>query len=58
MIEMLVSVVNQIVDFFIKIFYICLFIGILGLGFLNWLGMEVEKQRKLREYQHGKEGRQ
>ncbi|GLI53968.1 hypothetical protein [Thermodesulfovibrio yellowstonii] len=55
MIEMLVSVVNQIVDFFVKLFYICLLIAIFGFGLLNMLHQEVEKQRKMRE---GKEGRQ
>lgn len=49
MFEVIMGLINQIVDFFVKLFYICLLIGILGLGFLNWLGMEVEKQRKLRE---------
>lgn len=55
MFEVIMGLINQIVDFFVKLFYICLFLGILGLGFLNWLGMEVEKQRRMRE---GKEGRQ
>lgn len=55
MFEVIMGLVNQIVGFVVKLFYICLFIGILGLGFLNWLGMEVEKQRKLRE---GKEVKQ
>jgi hypothetical protein len=55
MIEVIANLINQIVDFFVKLFYICLLIAIFGLGFLNWLGMEVEKQRRMRE---GKEDRQ
>lgn len=49
MFEVIMGLINQNVDFFVKLFYICLFLGILGFGFLNWLGMAVEKQRKLRE---------
>lgn len=55
MIEVITNLINQIVDLVVKLFYICLLIAIFGLGFLNWLGMEVEKQRRMRE---GKEGRQ
>ncbi len=58
MIEVIANLINHVVDLVVKLFYICLLIAIFGLGFLNWLGMEVEKQKRMREFQTGKEGRQ